>query len=107
MRRDQSPGASEQHARILHPSGSQILRVSKAPIIALNPLDLTYFALSYDGARIYLAGPPIENMQHFPKTTRSRVYRGGAIIVEGLALPAEGCIQADPQTDPPKLGNCW
>jgi hypothetical protein len=39
----------------LQASGSQILRGSNVPIIALNPVDLNYFALSYDGARIYLA----------------------------------------------------
>jgi len=49
----------------LQASGSQILRGSNGPIIALNPVDLTYFALSYDGARIYLAGPAIENLLIF------------------------------------------
>jgi len=84
-------------------SGSQILRGGDVPIIALNSVELTYFALSYDGAKIYLAGPAIENNQHFPSTTRSVVYRGGAIMTEGLALPGEGCVQADPS----KPGNCW
>jgi hypothetical protein len=69
----------------LHASGRQILRVSNTPIIALNPIDLTNFALSYDRARIYLAGPPIETIQHFLRTTRSQVYRGGAMIAEDLA----------------------
>jgi len=84
-------------------SGSIILRGGSVPIIALNPVELTYFALSYDGAKIYLAGPAIENIQHFPSTTRSVVYRGGAIMTEGLVLPGEGCVQADPS----KPGNCW
>jgi hypothetical protein len=87
----------------LQASGSTILRGGNVPIIALNPVELTYFALSYDGAKIYLAGPAIENIQHVPSSTRSVVYRGGAIMAEGLALPGEGCVQADPL----KPGNCW
>jgi hypothetical protein len=93
----------------LHAGGSQILRDSNVPIIVLNPVDLTYLALStlsYDGARIYLAGPAIENLHFFPSTTRSVIYRGGAIITDGLELPGEGCVQADP-TSPTKSGNCW
>lgn len=63
-----------------------------APIEAVNPLTVTYFAQSYHQSLITLSGAisgPIAT------TYGSLVWRGGMIVTNGACLPG-GCSQADP-----------
>jgi hypothetical protein len=71
-----------------------------SPVTVLNPVNITYFALSYQGARIFIGGPIVNPSWVSPGA--SLVYRGGTIISNGYALPSP-CSQADPN----QPGNCW
>jgi hypothetical protein len=70
------------------------------PISAANPVNIPYFALAYEGARIYInaGGGSLGSIS----PGASLVYRGGAIITNGQPL-----LSSCGQIDPTQPGYCW
>lgn len=73
-----------------------------APVVVLNPVNIPYFAMAYQGAHINFYGNAGLYNSGWVNTTGARVWRGGTIIANTFTLPG-GCIQADPN----QPGNCW
>jgi len=63
-------------------------------ITAINPVNVTYFANSYQKAMIEFRGGVTINGRIIPGAA-SMVWRGGTIMTNGLPIPG-GVIQADP-----------
>jgi hypothetical protein len=73
-----------------------------SPIVVLKQINVDYFAMAYQGGHInFYSDSSVLNGELISQTSE-RVYRGGAILTNGIALPGP-CLQSDP--DQP--GNCW